>query len=215
MNENFLKSQKDHIKLINQVLRHDVSNDLTVINSAVRLFEDTNDIKYLAEIKKRLNKSLKLIQCMGDQEVFFLDNTALKVFNAQDVLEGIIQDKTDIEFEVNGNSYFLADEVIYSVFENIINNAINHGKANKICVNITKENFKCMIEIEDNGTGIPNEIKDKIFEEGFKYGSNANTGFGLYIVKKAMEKYKGNITVEDNLPCGAKFILVFHKLGDA
>jgi PAS domain S-box-containing protein len=212
MNENFQKSQKEHIKLINQILRHDVTNDLSVINSSIRLYEDTNDRKYISEIKKRLKKSLKLIDGMREHEAFILDNTELKVFSVQDVLEGIIQDKIGVEFEINGNSHFLADEVIYSVFENIISNAILHGRANNITINILKESFKCIVTFEDNGIGIPENFKDKLFDEGFKYGPSGNTGMGLYIVKKAMEKYKGSVSVEDNLPQGAVVKLVFHKL---
>lgn len=213
-NENFLKSQKEHIKLINQILRHDITNDLSVIKSAIRLYENTGEKGYLQEIKNSLKKSLNLIYSMREHEAFILDNNDLKVFSVQDVLEGILQDKKDIEFDIKGNSHFLADEIIYSVFENIINNAINHGQADKIDINIHKENFKCTVTIADNGSGIPEKIKDKLFEEGFKYGPSGNTGLGLHIVKKAMERYKGNITVEDNSPGGAKFILLFHKLGD-
>jgi len=213
MSENFLKSQKEHIKLINQVLRHDISNDLTVLNSCIRLYEQLNDDKYLGEMKTRLKKSLKLIQNMRKHEAYVLDNSDLKVFSVQHVIAGIVQNIKEVEFTINGDSHFLADEVIYSVFENIINNAIIHGKADKIIITIIKEDFKCIVTIADNGIGIPDEIKDKLFDEGFKYGPSANTGMGLFIVKKAMERYRGNVSVDDNTPRGSIFKLEFHKLG--
>ena len=212
MNENFLKSQKEHIKLINQVLRHDISNDLTVINSCIRLYEQLDDAKYLTEIKTRLRKSLNLIQNMKRHEAFVLDNADLKVFSVQHVISGIIRNIKEAEFTINGDSHFLADEIIYSVFENIINNAINHGKADKIGIDIHKENFKCTITISDNGIGIPDEVKDKLFDEEYKYGPSANTGMGLFIVKQAMERYKGDVSVENNTPRGTIFKLVFHRL---
>ena len=213
MNENFLKSQREHVKLINQILRHDIANDISVITSAVRLYENTDDKNYLEEIKKRLSKSQELIQSMRDHEAHILDNDNLKVFSVQDVIAIVVQDKQDADINVDGNSHFLADEVIYSVFENLISNAVIHGKASKINISIKKENFKCIVTVADNGTGISDKIKDKLFEEGFKFGRYGNTGMGLHIVKKAMETYKGSITVEDNLPKGTKFILEFHKLG--
>ncbi|MFC1898635.1 sensor histidine kinase [Candidatus Cloacimonadota bacterium] len=214
MSENFLKSQKEHIKLVNQILRHDIANDLAVINSSIRLYESSNESTYLDEIKSRLKKSLKLIHSMREQESFILDENDLQVFSVQDVIAGIIKDIKEVEINVNGNSHFLADRAIYSVFENLISNAIIHGGANKIKINITKEKFKCIVSVEDNGKGIPDEIKGQLFEEGFKFGFSGNTGLGLYIVKQAMKKYKGDISVEDNYPCGAKFILTFHKLGN-
>ncbi|HDN73870.1 MAG TPA: ATP-binding protein, partial [Archaeoglobus sp.] len=55
------------------------------------------------------------------------------------------------------------------------------------------------------------EIKERIFEEGFKYGENARTGLGLYIVRKVMEKYGGKVWVEDNEPTGTIFVLEFKR----
>ena len=57
------------------------------------------------------------------------------------------------------------------------------------------------------GKGIPDEIKARIFEEGFKFGETGNTGFGLYIVNRTMEKYGGSVVVKDNHPRGAIFEL--------
>ncbi len=213
MNENSLKDQKEHTKLINQVLRHDLTNNLSVINSAVRLYEKTSEKRFLDEIKHSLERSIKLIRGMKELETFLLDKSELKVFSVQDVLTEVLRGKDDVEFLIDGESHILADEVIYSVFENIINNSIIHGESNRIVVNIKNENVKCLISIEDNGKGIPDEIKSKLFDEGFKFGLRGHTGIGLHIVKKAMENYRGEVSVEDNFPTGTIFKLVFHRLG--
>ena len=63
------------------------------------------------------------------------------------------------------------------------------------------------IRIADNGIGIPDEIKGRIFEEDFSHGEEARTGLGLYIVKKTMENYGGSVRVEDNTPKGSVFVL--------
>jgi len=54
-------------------------------------------------------------------------------------------------------------------------------------------------------------LKEKIFDEGFTKGNSENTGLGLYIVKKALNSFGGNILVKDNNPKGALFILIFNK----
>ena len=212
MNENRLKAQKEHTRLINRILRHDLTNNFTVINSALRLYDSTNDRNYLSEIKGSLDRSIKLIRSMGEQEAFLPDNSNLKVYSIQDVLDEVINEKTEAKIKINGDSHILADEVIYSVFENIINNAFTHGKASRITINIRNKDMKCQISIEDNGQGIPDEIKDKIFEEGFKYGTSGNTGIGLFIVKKAMENYRGEVSVEDNIPTGTIIKLTFNNI---
>jgi signal transduction histidine kinase len=63
------------------------------------------------------------------------------------------------------------------------------------------------MRIADNGIGIPDELKDKVFQEGFSHGVNAGTGLGLYLVSKAVERYGGDVRVEDSIPHGATFII--------
>jgi len=213
MNETALRFQKEHIKLINQVLRHDLTNNLAVINSSIRLFQNTNDTTFLDETRKTLKKSLELLHSMRELEDFIMNNKDFKIFSARNVLDNVIKDKQQVEFTIKGESRFMADELVYSVFDNIINNAVNHGKATEITINIRNDNAKCIISFQDNGKGIPDEVKNKLFDQGYKFGVQGNTGIGLHIVKQAMENYKGSVEVLDNKPQGAIFQLTFHRLG--
>lgn len=86
-------------------------------------------------------------------------------------------------------------------------NAIIHGKAKQIDIILQDNGNECIVKIADNGKGIPDEIKDKIFEERFSYGESKGSGLGLYIVKKLIEKYGWEIEVKDNFPKGAVFII--------
>ena len=104
----------------------------------------------------------------------------------------------------------LVDKAIYSVIDNIVNNAIVHGKTDRVDISIEDKGEFCEIRIADYGVGIPDDIKHLIFEEGFKYRSKGS-GLGLYIVKKVIERYGGEILVEDNKPSGAVFTLRIRK----
>ncbi|MDD1770091.1 MAG: ATP-binding protein, partial [Methanomassiliicoccales archaeon] len=66
------------------------------------------------------------------------------------------------------------------------------------------------VRIADEGIGIPDDVKPKIWQEGYKHGKGGQSGLGLYIVKKVMERYGGTATVEDNKPKGTVFVLKFH-----
>jgi two-component system sensor kinase len=63
------------------------------------------------------------------------------------------------------------------------------------------------MRIEDFGKGIPDEIKERVFEEGFAYGETGRSGLGLYIVKKVVERYGGRVEIENNSPRGTVVIL--------
>ncbi len=89
-----------------------------------------------------------------------------------------------------------------AVFENLFQNAIQHGGTDRIEVKIKSVGDFCEIRVFDYGREIPGEIKDKIFDDGFGYGGAALTGQGLYLVKKLVERYGGEIWVEDNQPSG-------------
>ncbi|MCD4819228.1 MAG: tetratricopeptide repeat-containing sensor histidine kinase [Candidatus Cloacimonetes bacterium] len=208
-----LEIHREHLNLINKILRHDLTNNFAVIHSAVRLFKDLKDEQYLIEINKSVHKSVELIQNMKDLKNFINSHQNLKLYYLNDILNKIIIDYPDIDFNIIGEGKVLADEKLNSVFENIIKNAIIHGNADRIDINIKNNEKKCEVEIADNGIGIPSKMHNKIFNEGFKYGEKGHIGLGLFIVKKAMESFEGIVSIKDNKPNGAVFVLTFRKVG--
>jgi signal transduction histidine kinase len=126
-----------------------------------------------------------------------------------DVINRYPRDK--IHFTVEGEGTAFADDALISVFENIINNAIIHSGTEIVKVTIRSlPSDPELVEIRfaDQGVGIPNEIRLKIFQEGFRYGKSGQSGLGLYIVKKILERYGASISVEDNKPKGSIFVII-------
>ncbi|MBT5421249.1 MAG: HAMP domain-containing histidine kinase, partial [Candidatus Cloacimonetes bacterium] len=101
---------------------------------------------------------------------------------------------------------------ISPVFTNLITNSIKHGKAKNINIEVTSKNDMCEIRFIDDGVGIPDKIKFKIFQEGFYYGKTGHTGIGLHIVKKTIDRYGGYIYAENNKPKGAVFVIGLKKV---
>jgi len=113
----------------------------------------------------------------------------------------------DIPVVVECDCEVVADRGLRTIFENLFQNAIQHGGTDRIEVRMKRVGDFCEIRVVDYGRGIPEEIKDKIFDEGFAYGKAASTGQGLYLVKKLVERYGGEIWVENNQPNGSVFVL--------
>lgn len=67
--------------------------------------------------------------------------------------------------------------------------------------------------VEDDGTGISDEVKEKIFERGFKMKESAGTGLGLYMAKEIAETYGGSIEVKSSELGGARFDVKLRKRG--
>ncbi len=211
-NEKELQDHRELLSLINTILRHDLTNNLTIINSASRMFQNTEDDRYLDDITKNIDKSAKLIRRMKELETFTLTHHKLSIYEIEPILEQIKQMYPDIEFKMACDCKVLADDALHSVFDNIISNAVTHGKTDKIDI-CSKENDKyCEIRITDYGIGIPDNLKEKIFEESFKYGKSGKTGLGLYIVKRTIERYGGDVYVENNEHQGTVFVLYLLKV---
>jgi signal transduction histidine kinase len=213
-----LRSREEQVKLAemlritNRILRHDIANDLNIITMALNLFEEQGDKKYLYMIKNAAHNGASLIENVKELDLISAGDRQFELLAVKSLVDGVISKHT-AEFNVTGDCIVMADKALSSVIDNIISNALIHGNASKIDIGIVSHNGTCEISIADNGTGIPDEIKPKVFDEGFKYGKTGHTGFGLYIAKKTVERYNGSIRVEDNKPSGAKFIIELAAAG--
>jgi signal transduction histidine kinase len=193
------------LQTVNQVLRHDISNDLSAISMSVDIFRTKRDDKYLDIIKRAVEKSFSRINEMKKLETTLDFEKKLKPFQLNKVFEKL-HGKYDLQINIEGDATVMADEFIYSIFENLIENSIKHGKADIVDIKV-KEREDVEVQVSDNGTGIPDSIIKKVFDEGFSTGKG---GMGLYIVKTTMNRY-GSIQVENKDPRGARFILQFKK----
>lgn len=97
---------------------------------------------------------------------------------------------------------------IQQILFNLLSNAIKYTPENGKIKITTHKNKKHIIEIKDNGIGIPVKYHKKIFEKFTQLGSAKNSnGLGLTITKELIKLHNGNIKVESKLGKGAKFIV--------
>ncbi len=205
--EENLKNSRERLKTATSILRHDIKNDLVVIKSAVSIYRKGLDESMLDEIEKRVKKSLNIINNNHEQEAFIDSNAELGDYDLREAISVVVKNYPDLEINISGDGKVSADIALYSVFENIISNALKHGEATKLDIDIKCDKGFCEIRFADFGTGVPDKIKDRIFEEGFIYGKKGHTGIGLFITKQTVESYGGKIYVENNDPTGAVFVI--------
>lgn len=197
------------LKVVNSILRHDILNNLTVIGGSLEIYRMKKDEKFLASATNAVDRSVDIIRKMKEVEVV-ISPKEMKMMNLRATVDEVVRKFIGhkMRFEVRGEGYVLADDALGSVFENIINNAINHSGSDVMAISIAPQNDGfCEVRIADQGVGIPNDVKPKIWQEGFKYGKSGQSGLGLFIVKKVVERYGGTIAVEDNKPKGTAFLM--------
>ncbi|MBP1909409.1 MASE3 domain-containing protein [Methanolobus bombayensis] len=207
-----IKKKKDQddlletLGLVNKILRHDVLNDLNIISLLIENLKGRMDEKELDLSENAVAHSLKLINEMKDFESLIRVRELMTIDLRLLALE--VSQEFPANIKVSGHCSVKADSGLHSVIGNIVQNAIMHGGAENINIDIISDGEYCEMHISDDGSGIPDKIKDRIFDEGFKFGKSGHTGLGLYISKKIIERY-GDISVEDNIPSGATFIIRF------
>jgi signal transduction histidine kinase len=105
--------------------------------------------------------------------------------------------------EIEDEMVFQGDQDrLRHVFENLFRNAIDHGGTD-VNIRVGRIN-QDMFYVEDDGTGIPAERHDDIFEPGFS-SATGGTGFGLTIVKRMVEAHGWTISVADGPDGGTRF----------
>ena len=204
-----LQKHQEHLRLINHILRHDLINNLTVAKSGLRLYEHSSDKKFIQEGYISLKKSLELISRMHELEHFLVHHSKLKEFSLKKIIEEVAEKYDQSKIILKGNANIWGDEAITSVFDNIIRNAFLHGNASHIDINVNKNTDSCEICISNDGESIPKEFHNEIFKQHFTRGETGNTGLGLYIVKKTMERYGGDVFVTNCNPKGVTFHLIY------
>jgi len=102
--------------------------------------------------------------------------------------------------------------IVGRITENLLLNSF-HASSDKSVV--TVRSFATIdhihFAIEDNGAGIADEIKSKVFDPDFTTKTNKGTGLGLFVVKQLCEEYKGNIKFSSRLGVGTTFEVSFPK----
>jgi two-component system, OmpR family, sensor histidine kinase CiaH len=112
--------------------------------------------------------------------------------------------------------YFFGDPLLVQIMiSNILDNAIKYSpRASQIDLVLSKNKNIITIEVKDQGPGIPDNEKTKVFQRFYRIGEEAvrrtkGTGLGLYLCKKIAEDQQGTIRITDNFPSGSIFIIQF------
>ncbi|MCB0282184.1 MAG: GAF domain-containing protein [Calditrichae bacterium] len=108
---------------------------------------------------------------------------------------------------------YVDPEKIQRIFMNIMKNALEAmDPGGKFSIVANKEKDNVLFLLSDNGSGIPDEIKETLFDSFVTSGKKGGTGLGLAIVKKLIEEQKGRIEVESEVNKGTTFKIYFPRL---
>jgi PAS domain S-box-containing protein len=209
LSQESLTQANKKLNLLNNVTRHDILNQLTALLGFLEISRmDTTDPKLL----KYLDKEEQAANTIRSQILFTRDYQNIGVHSPKwhNIAETIALARASIgshalTFRTNIPPIEIyADPLLEKVFYNLIENSIRHGEqVTEISMRTVERADSLDIIIEDNGVGIPDKEKARIFRrEYFK-----NTGFGLFLSGEILAITNLTITETGTFGKGAQFVI--------
>ncbi|TKX79428.1 PAS domain-containing protein [Halorubrum sp. SD626R] len=219
--ERTLEQQRDSLTLLNQVVRHDIRNQLMVVESYTELLEDSlpddQSRTYARTVIEAAKQATEITETAKDVTDVLLqvgnDRTPMSLRGElSGQIEKVRTDQDRATVSVDGSIHdatVLADDLLEAVFRNLLTNAVVHNNEDvaEIAVSTRVSDDAVRVSIADNGPGIEDKHKEQIFQEGEKGLESGGTGVGLYLVKTLVDRYGGDVWVEDNEPTGSVFVV--------
>ena len=221
-----LKRRNEELALLNQIVRHDIKNDVTVIlgwGDGLREHVDPAGEPYLERMMSAGDHITGIAETVGDfLEILEGDKQPeLQPIGLGRLLETEIE-KTRSAHEsatvsVTGDLphglNVAATELLSSIFRNLLNNAVIHNDSNQPVVTVTVEvePETVTVGIADNGPGIPESQRDEVFGRGEMGLQSPGSGIGLYLVDTLVDMYDGDVHLEDDDPEGSVFTVTLHR----
>ena len=174
-------------------------------------------IKMVTEQNDRLNKMVKTLLDMSELQTVGRDDEIILDALVDEVLE-------DLEPLAEGKNIRLigkckditmvgSDILIYRLVYNLVENAIKYNHSGgQVTVTADRKEKHVYLSVEDTGAGIPEELKERVFEPFFRDKSRSRelggVGLGLALVREIVRVHDGSITVKSNPSGGTIFEVV-------
>ena len=218
-----LTQLNERINAFAHSLTHDLRAPISSLTGLVTVLEREKDISQLPVYTAMMRETLELQDKYIQEVLASIRNERLQ----QDEVCNLSELVTDLQrqnvFFAGGKQVKFVNELELSelrcniagikvIFNNLVSNAIKYADFSKpeqwIRIRSYRKDQHCVIEIEDNGLGIPPEQKSNIFNKYFKSGINKKSmGLGLYFTKQAIEEMQGTISVRSLMGIGTSFIV--------
>jgi len=208
--EEALKRANRQLNLLGSITRHDLLNKITVILGNLKIVERNcsrpDDAEYLRKIRYATNaiksqiEFTRIYQNLGTHEPQWI---ALDSVMPLPHVPPTVTLRTSVD-----TIEILADPMLEKVFFNLIDNSIRHGeRVTEIHVTTRPSGDDMVIVWEDNGTGIEQEEKERIFDRNF----GRNTGLGMFLAREILSLTNISIRETGEPGRGARFEIAVPK----
>lgn len=208
---------------------HELRTPLAVMQLQIDLYNSSkhpdNDtsaqqtISMITEHTERLSKMVRTLLDMSELQTIARDEEIAIAALVEEVLadlEPLAQEKGINLIEKCDNVLLMGSDIlIYRLVYNLVENAIKYNfSGGTVTVTATQQNSQLHLTVEDTGNGIPEELKERIFEPFFRLDKSRSrelggVGLGLALVREIVRVHNGSILVKNNANSGTTFEVIF------
>lgn len=208
---------------------HELRTPLAVMQLQIDLYNSSkhpdNDtsaqqtISMITEQTERLGKMVRTLLDMSELQTIARDEEIAISALVEEVLadlEPLAQEKGINLIEKCDNVLLMGSDIlIYRLVYNLVENAIKYNFSDgTVTVTATQQNSQLHLTVEDTGNGIPEELKERIFEPFFRLDKSRSrelggVGLGLALVREIVRVHNGSILVKNNANSGTTFEVIF------
>ena len=195
---------------------------IDLYNSSKHPDNDTSaqqTISMITEQTERLSKMVRTLLDMSELQTIARDEEIAIAALVEEVLadlEPLAQEKGINLIEKCDNVLLMGSDIlIYRLVYNLVENAIKYNFSDGTdTVTATQQNSQLHLTVEDTGNGIPEELKERIFEPFFRLDKSRSrelggVGLGLALVREIVRVHNGSILVKNNANSGTTFEVIF------
>lgn len=208
---------------------HELRTPLALMQVQLDLYNSTehpgNDectghtIAMITEQNERLSKMIKTLLDMSELRITVRDEKIMVDALVEEVLEDLEPLAAEKNVELIGKCKPVtmtgSDILIYRLVYNLVENAIkyNHPEG-KVTVTACQKEKKVILSVADTGSGIPGELRERVFEPFFRVDKSRSrelggVGLGLALVHEIVKAHDGSISIKDDPSGGTVFEVVF------
>lgn len=216
-------------------ITHELKTPIATVGVAIEALKNFNAIQdpqrtreYLDISSNELQRLSLLVDKVLKLSMFEKKEIELKyeTVNLKEIVDEVVSSMrlqlekyhADCTITADGDLHLKGDRLhLLSVVFNLLDNALKYSKDNPLIkVEMKGNETNIVLSVSDNGIGIQQEYKDKVFEKFFRVptGDKHNArgyGLGLSYVAQVVQKHKGTISVESQAGVGTRFIIVLPK----
>jgi signal transduction histidine kinase len=216
--------RKEKLSLIGEManaLMHDLRNPLSGITLASELItmihtdEETSDCcaKIRLQCDRVTDMAGELLEFSRGETKLHLKRTDTNALIRQFIAyneDSFNQSGVKVNIENEPAEIEVDSMRLLRVLQNLVSNAVHAVKSRtdgRVDVRAWVRDSILCLSVRDNGSGIPDEIKDRLFEPFVTHGKQGGTGLGLAIVQNVVTAHRGKIAVETETGQGTEFLI--------